>query len=50
MADILVHHKLNVTGHAGYKLAEVTGGGVPLHEIDTATMESQLHKGIASFC
>lgn len=40
-----MHHKLQVTGHAGYKLAEVTGGGVPLSEINTATMESKICKG-----
>jgi predicted flavoprotein YhiN len=43
---VLVNFKLKVSGHAGYKLAEVTGGGVPLTEINTATMESKIHSGL----
>lgn len=45
LAEHLSSFKLNVTGHAGYKLAEVTGGGVPLTEINTATMESKVQQG-----
>ena len=29
-------------GHEGYKKAEVTGGGVPLGQIDCSNMESKL--------
>ena len=34
------------TGDEGYKKAEVTGGGVSLSEINPATMESKIHRGL----
>ena len=34
----LTRFTLPWTGHEGYRKAEVTGGGVPLESIDTATM------------
>jgi predicted Rossmann fold flavoprotein len=37
---------LPVTGSRGYSYAEVTAGGVPLEEIDPATMESRIRPGI----
>lgn len=37
----LTAYPLRFTGHEGYKKAEVTGGGVPLNEINHATMESK---------
>jgi predicted Rossmann fold flavoprotein len=37
---------LPVRGSRGYSYAEVTAGGVPLEEIDPATMESRIHPGV----
>jgi predicted Rossmann fold flavoprotein len=37
---------LPVTGSRGYTYAEVTAGGVPLDEIDPATMESRMCRGL----
>lgn len=39
-------YPLNITGHEGYRKAEVTGGGVPLEAIDTATMQVNGHPGL----
>lgn len=46
VVEALTHHKLPWTGDEGYKRAEVTGGGVALHEIDPRTLESRLHPGL----
>lgn len=46
LLELLVNYKLPVSGHLGYKKAEVTGGGIPLEEINTATLESNLHPGL----
>jgi predicted flavoprotein YhiN len=37
---------LPVSGSRGYSYAEVTAGGVPLDEIDAATMESRICPGL----
>lgn len=37
----LVHCPLDVHGSVGYRVAEVTGGGVPLSEINPSTLESR---------
>lgn len=42
LIENLTRYKLKYTGHEGYKKAEVTGGGIPLEEINTSTMESKL--------
>lgn len=42
LLELLTAYPLPCTGHAGYKKAEVTGGGVPLEEINPATMESKI--------
>jgi len=42
LSKALVEWPLPVTGSRGYNYAEVTAGGVPLEEIDPATMESRL--------
>jgi predicted Rossmann fold flavoprotein len=42
LAQALTEWKLNVTGTRGYNYAEVTAGGVPLTEIDPATMASRI--------
>jgi predicted Rossmann fold flavoprotein len=42
----LVEHVLPVTGDRGFDYAEVTAGGVPLSEIDVATMASRKRDGL----
>lgn len=42
----LTAYELKPTGHLGFKKAEVTGGGVPLEEVDSATMQSQVAPGL----
>ena len=37
---------LHVTGTEGYRTAEVTGGGVPLAELSTTTLESRVVPGL----
>lgn len=44
LVEALTAHPLDVTGHEGYKKAEVTGGGVPLGEIDCRTCESRVSR------
>jgi hypothetical protein len=44
--ETLVRGVLPWTGDAGYKKAEVTGGGVSLSEINPRTMESRKHPGL----
>jgi predicted Rossmann fold flavoprotein len=46
LTGLLTRYQLPYNGHEGYRKAEVTGGGVPLEEIDTATMESKLLPGL----
>jgi predicted flavoprotein YhiN len=41
--------RLPVTSHEGYKKAEVTGGGVPLEQVDCKTMESRVSVNVASW-
>lgn len=49
LVDTLARYPLPWTGDAGYRKAEVTGGGVALDQIDPRTMESRLHPGLF-FC
>lgn len=42
----LIDWPLPVTGTRGYNYAEVTAGGIPLSEIDTATMQSRIVPGL----
>ena len=42
LAHALLEWPLPVTGSRGYNYAEVTAGGIPLSEIDPATMESRV--------
>ena len=42
LLQLLTAYELPITGHQGYAKAEVTGGGVPLSQIDCASMESRL--------
>ena len=46
LLHLLKHCPLNVTGDRGYAKAEVTAGGVPLTEVDPATLESRKQKGL----
>jgi hypothetical protein len=42
----LVERPLPVSDSRGYAYAEATAGGIPLAEVDTATMQSKLHGGL----
>jgi predicted Rossmann fold flavoprotein len=46
LVQVLCHYELPWVGHEGYKKAEVTGGGVPLAEINSVTMESKVASGL----
>jgi predicted Rossmann fold flavoprotein len=46
LAHALLDSPLDVQDSRGYAYAEVTAGGVPLDEIDTATMESRRQSGL----
>ena len=46
LIEVLVRCALPWTGDAGYRKAEVTGGGVSLAEVDHRTMESRRHPGL----
>ncbi len=46
LVQLLTRYPLPYTGHEGYRTAEVTGGGIPLHEVVPATLESRLAPGL----
>jgi predicted Rossmann fold flavoprotein len=46
LVETLARYPLPWTGHEGYKKAEVTGGGVPLAEVDPRTLESRIVPGL----
>ena len=46
LLDLLTAWPATITGHGGFKKAEVTGGGVPLEQIYTATMASTVQPGL----
>ena len=46
LVETLVHYPLPYGGHEGYRVAEVTGGGIPLSEVYPATMESRIAPGL----
>jgi predicted Rossmann fold flavoprotein len=46
LVHALVEARLDVRDSRGYNYAEVTAGGVPLDEIDPATMESRICPGL----
>jgi hypothetical protein len=46
LVESLARYPLPWTGHEGYKKAEVTGGGVPLSEVDPRTLESRVVPGL----
>ncbi|PQO28258.1 NAD(P)/FAD-dependent oxidoreductase [Blastopirellula marina] len=49
IGNVVIAYPLNVTGTLGFKVAEVTAGGVPLSQIDLKTMQSRLVPGLY-FC
>ncbi len=49
LLDALLRCDLPWSGHEGYRVAEVTGGGVDLAEVHPKTMESRRHPGLF-FC
>lgn len=49
LVDVLLRCPLPWSGHEGYRVAEVTGGGVDLAEVNPHTMESRKHPGLF-FC
>jgi len=46
LVERLTRYRLPWTGDEGYKKAEVTGGGVPLGEVDPRTQESRVVPGL----
>ncbi len=46
LVEALARYPLPWTGHGGYKVAEVTAGGVPLAEVNPATLESRIAPGL----
>ncbi|HEX2189782.1 MAG TPA: aminoacetone oxidase family FAD-binding enzyme [Longimicrobiaceae bacterium] len=46
LVELLARYPLPWTGDEGYKKAEVTGGGVPLAEVDPRTLESRVVPGL----
>ena len=46
LVHALVQWPLPVTDSRGYRFAEATAGGVPLHEVDMSTMASRVCPGL----
>ena len=46
LVDLLTRYPLPWTGDEGYKKAEVTGGGIPLAEVDARTLQSRIRPGL----
>jgi predicted Rossmann fold flavoprotein len=46
IVELLTRYPLPWTGDEGYRKAEVTGGGVPLSEVDPRTLESRVRPGL----
>lgn len=46
LIELLARYPLPWTGDEGYRKAEVTGGGVPLSEVDPRTLESRVRPGL----
>ncbi|MGE3164027.1 MAG: aminoacetone oxidase family FAD-binding enzyme [Planctomycetota bacterium] len=46
LLDQLCQTRLPVTGDEGYRKAEVTGGGVPVSEVNPSTLESRSQPGL----
>jgi predicted Rossmann fold flavoprotein len=46
LVEVLARYPLPWSGDEGYRKAEVTGGGVPLGEVDPRTLESRVAPGL----
>jgi predicted Rossmann fold flavoprotein len=46
LVEGLTNYALPWSGHEGYRVAEVTGGGIPLNEVNSATLESRVAPGV----
>lgn len=46
LIEVLTHYTLPWSGHEGYRVAEVTGGGVGLDQVNPATLESRVAPGL----
>jgi len=46
LVEVLARYLLPWTGDEGYRVAEVTGGGVALEEVDARTLESRRQPGL----
>lgn len=46
LVDALTEYPLPWSGHEGYRVAEVTGGGVALDQVNAATLESRVAGGL----
>jgi predicted Rossmann fold flavoprotein len=46
LVEFLARYPLPYTGNEGYARAEVTGGGIPLGEVDPGTLESRIVPGL----
>ncbi len=46
LVELLTRYPLPWTGDEGYRKAEVTGGGIPLSEVDPRTLESRIRPGL----
>ena len=46
LLDLLTAFEVDCSGHGGFRLAEVTGGGIPFEEIQPTSMESRLAPGL----
>ncbi len=46
VVETLTHYALPWSGHEGYRVAEVTGGGVQLDQVNPATLESRVAPGL----
>ena len=44
--EVISNYKLDITGNRGLAVAEVTGGGVPLDEVNLSTLESKKTPGL----
>ena len=44
--DVICNYKLAISGNRGLAVAEVTGGGIPLDEVNLSTLESKKTSGL----
>ena len=46
LLSLLSEFELPTTGNVGYRVAEVTGGGIPIGEVTPSTLESRYCRGL----